>query len=173
MERPKYAYKIIRRHFDRASAQITMVNYVALELGPGGTLYSALIARAFGAARTHLVDDRDFATRNLDRYQAMDRHLSQMGRPVPITRPLSSRDRLLTECGAQYHTGGLASLKAIPDHSVDFIWSQAVLEHVRKADFLETLRETHRILGTLGVCSHRIDLTDHLGESLSVRPERS
>ena len=67
----------------------------------------------------------------------------------------------------QYHTGGLESLRAIPDNSVDFIWSQAVLEHVRKADFLDTLREMQRVLGTHGVCSHRIDLTDHLGGSLN------
>lgn len=167
MERPEYAYNVFRRHFDRASAQVTIENFVALELGPGDTLYSALIARAFDAARTHLVDDGDFATRNLDRYEAMDRYLAQQGRPIAITRPLSSLDRLLTDCGAKYHTGGLASLRGIPDGSVDFIWSQAVLEHVRKADFLETLREMHRVLETHGVCSHRIDLTDHLGGSLN------
>ncbi len=167
MERPEYAYKVFRRHFDRAGADFAGKNFVALELGPGDTLYSALIARAFGATRTHLIDDGDFATRNLDNYEAMDRHLAQQGRPVAITRPLSSLDRLLTECGAQYHRGGLESLRAIPDGSVDFIWSQAVLEHVRKADFLETLRQMRRVLGTRGVCSHRIDLTDHLGGALN------
>ena len=167
MERPQYAYNVFRRHFDRAGAHFAIENFVALELGPGDTLYSALIARAFNATRTHLVDEGDFATRNLDRYEAMDRYLSQQGRPIAVTRPLSSLDRLLAECGASYHTGGLASLRAIPDDSVDFIWSQAVLEHVRKADFLETMREMHRVLGTQGVCSHRIDLTDHLGGSLN------
>ncbi len=167
MERPEYAYNVFRRHFDRASALITLDNFVALELGPGDTLYSALIARSFGATRTHLVDDGDFATRTLDNYETMSQYLSQQGRQIAITRPISSLDRLLTECGGQYHTGGLDSLRAIPDSSVDFIWSQAVLEHVRKADFLDTLREMQRVLGTHGVCSHRIDLTDHLGGSLN------
>ncbi len=167
MERPEYAYRVFRGHFDRASAHFDIENFVALELGPGDTLYSALIARSFDAARTHLVDDGDFATRNLENYEAMYRYLSQRGRPIAITRPLASLERLLTDCGAQYHTSGLASLRTIPDGSVDFIWSQAVLEHVRKADFLDTLRELRRILGSHGVCSHRIDLTDHLSGSLN------
>ncbi len=167
MERPEYAYQVFRRHFDRAGAHFDIENFVALELGPGDTLYSALIARAFGAANIHLVDDGDFATRNLDRYDAMDRYLSQQGRPIAITRPLSSLESLLTDCGATYHSGGLASLRAIADGSVDFIWSQAVLEHIRKTDFLETLRQMRRVLGTQGVCSHRIDLTDHLGGGLN------
>ena len=167
MERPEYAYKVFRRHFDRAGADFASENFVALELGPGDTLYSALIARAFGAAKIHLVDDGDFATRNLGRYEAMDRYLSQQGQPIAMTWPAPNFESLLTACGAIYHSDGLESLRSIPDDSVDFIWSQAVLEHVRKADFLETLRELHRVLGPHGICSHRIDLTDHLDGSLN------
>lgn len=59
-----------------------------------------------------------------------------------------------------------AGYGAIPDASVDFIWSQAVLEHIRRAEFPEFMAETRRVLKPEGVCSHRIDLKDHLGGSL-------
>ncbi len=55
------------------------------------------------------------------------------------------------------------SLKAISDQSVDFIWSQAVLEHIRLHEFEETMNELRRVLRTDGVCSHRVDLKDYLG----------
>jgi hypothetical protein len=42
-----------------------------------------------------------------------------------------------------------------------------VLEHVRKGDFLETMRECRRILKMGGICSHQIDLRDHLGGGLN------
>lgn len=51
--------------------------------------------------------------------------------------------------------------------SIDFIWSQAVLEHIRKSEFLDTMLELHRILRPNGVCSHVVDLKDHLGGALN------
>ena len=55
----------------------------------------------------------------------------------------------------------------MPSASVDFIWSHAVLEHVRKREFLDTMRECRRILKSGGICSHQIDLRDHLGGALN------
>ncbi len=55
----------------------------------------------------------------------------------------------------------------IPSASVDFLWSQAVLEHVRKADFDAVLIELRRVLKPSGVSSHRIDLEDHLQNGLN------
>lgn len=167
MERPQYAYGVFRRHFDRARPLFRAKDFVALELGPGDALYSAQIARAFGAAKTHLVDRGNFATGNLGHCETMCDYLSEQGQPLAISRPLSSLERLLAECGASYHTGGLESLRTIASESVDFIWSHAVLEHVRKAEFLEQMWETRRVLGPHGVCSHRVDLTDHLGGGLN------
>jgi len=42
-----------------------------------------------------------------------------------------------------------------------------VLEHVRKHEFLDTMRECFRVLTVEGVASHRVDLKDHLGGSLN------
>jgi SAM-dependent methyltransferase len=74
---------------------------------------------------------------------------------------------VLRASNATYLTRGLQSLREIPTASVDFIWSHAVLEHVRKYEFLETIRECRRILKTGGICSHQVDLRDHLGGALN------
>jgi hypothetical protein len=42
-----------------------------------------------------------------------------------------------------------------------------VLEHIRRGEFLDTQRELARILRRDGVCSHRVDLRDHLGGGLN------
>ena len=49
----------------------------------------------------------------------------------------------------------------------DLIFSQAVLEHVRKADFAATMRECRRLLKVGGTFSNQVDLQDHLGGSLN------
>jgi len=41
------------------------------------------------------------------------------------------------------------------------------LEHIRKKEFVDTIIETKRILKPNGICSHEIDLRDHLNESLN------
>jgi predicted SAM-dependent methyltransferase len=58
-------------------------------------------------------------------------------------------------------------LRSLKSQSVDFIWSQAVLEHIRKAEFLDTMLELRRIIRADGVCSHVVDLKDHLGGGLN------
>ena len=65
--------------------------------------------------------------------------------------------------GAKHLTNGFESLAEIANDSVDFIFSQAVLEHVRRSEFLATRSECARILRANGICSHQIDLRDHLG----------
>lgn len=70
-------------------------------------------------------------------------------------------------CNAEYLTDGLNSYKTIPDNSVDFIFSNAVLEHIRKKDFLPTFREIKRILCKDGISSHYVDLKDHLNGGLN------
>ncbi len=167
MDQPEYAYVTFRRHFDRAGFPRRAGGFVALELGPGDSLFSALIARAFGAAGSYLVDVGDFARRDMEPYRAMAAYLAEQGLEAPDVARFHSVAELLAACGAQYLTGGLASLRAIPDQAVDFIWSQAVLEHIRRADFFDTLCELRRVLRDDGVGSHRVDLKDHLGGALN------
>jgi SAM-dependent methyltransferase len=138
-----------------------------LELGPGDSLFSAMLAKAHGAGLCWLVDTGDFAVRDLAAYRAMARHLTACGLASPAMDDIRSLEDLLARCGARYLTDGVASLRQIPTGSVDFVWSQAVLEHVRRRDFDAMLAETRRILRPGGLCSHRIDLQDHLGGALN------
>lgn len=64
-------------------------------------------------------------------------------------------------------TNGLESLRSLSNETVDFIFSQAVLEHISLSDFSNVIKETYRILKFGGVASHKIDLKDHLGGSLN------
>lgn len=97
----------------------------------------------------------------------MATYLAERGLPAPDLEAAQNLDDVLEVCGAVYGTKGLASLKELPDRSVDPVWSRAVLEHIRRAKFAETMRELRRILKPGGVCSHGIDLQDHLAGALN------
>jgi hypothetical protein len=167
MDQPEYAWNIFQSHFQAAGIPAGANGYVALELGPGDSLFSALVANACGAASTILADVGPFARHDLKPYHAMAEFLSKRGLCVPDISNANSIEEVLKACNAQYVTAGLGALRSIPDKSVDFIWSQAVLEHVRRADFAATMRELSRIMKPTGVASHSIDLKDHLGGALN------
>jgi hypothetical protein len=162
MERGGYALGVFRRHL---LAGAPPRPFTTLELGPGDALATALIAKAHGAERTWLVDTGAYATRDPGVYLRLAELLRGQGLPVPSG--WSSCEGMLDACGARYLTGGLNSLAAIPSASVDFIWSQAVLEHVRRHEFAQTLGEFRRCLSARGRMTHQVDLADHLGGALN------
>lgn len=166
MEQADYAVRVFQQHFAQSGLGAGE-GFVGLELGPGDSLASAVIAAAYGATHVYLVDVGAFATSDLAVYRRMAQHLLTRGMKPPNLDWASDIDGLLTACRASYGTHGLASLQMIPSASVDFIWSHAVLEHIRRRDFLDFMRETRRILKGDGVCSHEIDLRDHLGGALN------
>lgn len=167
MDRPDYAYGVFRTHFDRSNFPGKARGFVGLELGPGDSALSAVIAAAHGARRLHLVDAGHFATEDLTPYRQMATQLRSKGLPAPDINQVESLGALLAACRADYGTAGLASLQAIEAASVDFVWSHAVLEHVRRQEFLPTMQAIHRLLKPGGVASHRVDLKDHLGGGLN------
>ena len=93
--------------------------------------------------------------------------MESKGLKAPDLSQTKSLTDFLSKCNARYFTDGINSLRKIPSESVDFIFSQAVLEHVRKAEFSEMMREMRRIIKPDGVCSHSVDLKDHLGGALN------
>lgn len=162
-----YASKIFKRHFSHASFPRKHSAFVALELGPGDSLLSALIAKSFGASMTYLIDTGDYAVSDGRFYQDMLKKVAVEGFSDVTRRQITDRRSFLCACDATYLTRGVESFSEIPDASVDFIFSQAVLEHVRHAEFEEFIRQMRRVLRSDGVCSHRIDLRDHLGGALN------
>jgi SAM-dependent methyltransferase len=64
-------------------------------------------------------------------------------------------------------TEGIKSLSRIPDSSIDFCFSNAVLEHINADDFDLLISEMRRILKPTSTSCHRVDLKDHLGGGLN------
>jgi SAM-dependent methyltransferase len=167
MDQPSYAHGVFRKHFDAARSRKTFNGFVGLELGPGDSLLSAMIARAYGASAYYLVDVGAFAQVDVKRYAAMAEFLADRGLPTIEVDSRISMEAILVACGATYGTRGLTSLRTIPDDSVDYIWSHTVLQHIRRVEFLETMRELRRLLRPNGISSHLIDLQDCLGGDLN------
>jgi len=167
MEQPAYAYSAFRRHFDRVKSPRQQNGFVVLELGPGDSLSSAMIGHALGASACYLVDVGAFAQTDLKLYRDMAAFLQEQGLSPVRMDSISSLEELLSLCHAFYRTSGVLSLHAIPDQSIDLIWSQSTLEHIKRAEFLDIVRELRRVIRPDGVCSHQIDLKDHLGGALN------
>ncbi len=165
MDRPEYALRIFRRHFDAASLTGKAEGFVGLELGPGDSLDSALIAKTFGASKTFLVDVESCASTDLRVYRQMESHLRQLGMYPPNLDHCRTIDDVAESCAAEYMTEGLTSLRKIPSASVDFVWSNAVLPYVRRNQFVATLRELRRIQRVGGVASHYSDQGHYRGEA--------
>jgi len=164
---PEYAYEVFMKHFLRSFPDRRMEGFVGLELGPGDSLFSALNVYASGGSGTYLVDVAPFATEEVSSYKKMADFLVFKGLPSPDLHDLSDLRDILRVCRAQYGTSGLNSLRTIPPASVDFIWSQSVLQHVRKDEFIDLVDEMRRVIRPGGVCSHSVDLKDCLGGRLN------
>jgi SAM-dependent methyltransferase len=167
MERPEYALRTFRRHFDAAGLAGKVGSFVGLELGPGDSLSSGLIAKTFGASKTFLVDVEPCATKDLKVYHRMEVYLRQLGMYPPNLDHCKTMDDVAKACGAEYLTEGLDSLRQIPTASVDFVWSHAVLPYIRRDQFVPTLRELRRIQRPGGVASHTIPIKDIIGGKLN------
>ena len=86
---------------------------------------------------------------------------------APPLAAVASLGEVLEACDELYLAEGLRSFRAIPDSSCDLVWSHAVLEHIRRAEFPEVMRELHRNMKPTGIGSHRVDPQDHLAGALN------
>ena len=141
--------------------------FSVLEIGPGDSLFTAVIAHALGASRSWLVDAGRYAINEIEPYRALADLLGEHGYNSHINGTSQDVSQLLEMVNARYLTDGVASLKQLPDSSVDFCFSNAVLEHIPKEEFSSLVHELSRVLKTNGVSMHRVDLQDHLGGALN------
>jgi hypothetical protein len=167
MAKPAYAYGVFRKHFDASAFPRKAGGFVALEIGPGDSLLSAVVAAAFGAAKCYLVDTGKYAITDVAPYQDAARLLRGYGLAPPDLAGAQDLGDILRRCNATYLTDGVASLRELPSQAIDFAWSHAVLEHVRHREFAAGVHELRRILVTDGCASHQVDLRDHLGGGLN------
>ena len=115
MDQVAYAREVFRRHYESGEFPLKGRGFRCLELGPGDSLLSALIARAHGASRTVLVDSAAYAHRDLESYRTAARSLDP-GKSVFSPESWKSIEAMLQNCRAEYHTCGLDSLSALASH---------------------------------------------------------
>jgi hypothetical protein len=167
MDNPDYAIAIFDRHIRRINPA---PGFTLLELGPGDSLASAVLTKAYGGETSFLVDVAPFATSDLSFYRELARALRLRGLPAPDLQGVASVDELLDVCGAHYLTNGLESLATIDPASVDALFSHAVVEHIPLAELEATFTQMRMLLAGTGAASHNIDLRDHFqGELQSLR----
>jgi len=167
MDDPSYAWGELLTHLTLSGMGAETAPGAMLELGPGDALTTAVAGAALGFSPIHLVDVGAFARRDLRPYRAAEAFLRARGYSPPDLREAKTLESILQACGAFYATNGLESLRSLPDGSIRFAWSSAVLEHVPRAGFRPLLRELRRVLQPGGVSSHSVDFRDHLGEGLN------
>jgi SAM-dependent methyltransferase len=166
MQDSDYAFNVFNKHLV-SSGLSGRSGLVGLEMGPGDSVGSAIAAKAAGFSRFYLVDTGAYANTDAETYKEMSRIWSRQGLTPPDLEQATGLGDVLTACNAIYSTNGLQSYRDIPTASVDLIFSQAVLEHVRRYEFAQIAAEMRRILKPDGVASHQVDLRDHLGGGLN------
>lgn len=166
MDQSAYALDIFRLHVERAGLGERLSGKTVLELGPGDSVATAIIAASCGA-KSVLIDAGDFASKDLHYYRYLETYLTRLGLSPPDLSGAKNLDDILELCNSQYLTRGLRSIEGVKSESIDLIFSQAVLEHVRHREFFETMSNCYRVLSVDGMASHRIDLKDHLGGGLN------
>lgn len=150
-------FQVFNKHFWAVKKYLPRNDFVVLELGPGYSISSAVFTNCFGGKFTYLVDQGDFVDK-----KHKDKKVTSLRKFLENKGIKCNRD-----INYQYLTNGLQSLKEIPSSSVNFVFSNAVLEHIREEEFVPTMEEIKRVLQGGGVCSHEVDLRDHLGKSLN------
>jgi hypothetical protein len=155
------------KHFDLSFPEKKPKNFVCLELGPGDTVLTGIIAHTYGAQKTYLVDIGDFAIKDLAYYKDFIQQLSLKKIHVLNIDNIKSFDQLLSKFNIEYLHNGHSSLNTIKSNSIDFLFSHSAIEHIRLFDIENVILETNRVIKPKGVSSHNIDLMDHLDYSLN------
>lgn len=165
---PSYSREVFKKHLERARDRLPRAaGFTSLELGPGDSVMTALLAKTFGGGRAYLVDVGSFAQQNPEPYRRAAQALRDAGLAAPDLSGVADLAGVLKACDGRYLTRGLQSLQEIGTGTIDFIWSHAVLQHVRRGEFDATLAELRRITSKGGIHSHRLNLKDHLADSLN------
>ena len=168
MNNPTRAFQTFEKYYVRACSKINLpTGFKVLELGPGDSILSGLVARSFGASEVWLVDAGAFAETDTSSCHRMQELLTASGHKNINLEDATTLDEILARGNIHYLTQGTASLANIPDASVDLFWSQVVLEHVPKYEFTEFLTQLRRIVKPDGIGVHSVDFRDHLGGALN------
>lgn len=108
-----YAIRVFEQAVERVGLR-DVQGLRLLELGPGDSLFSAVLARAAGAAGSLHVDVGDFADRDPEHYREFAHLLEERGYEPTHLSGTSSLEDVLERCNARYLTHGLQSVRQLP-----------------------------------------------------------
>jgi len=135
-------------------------NKTILELGPGGSIGFGILALKNGASNYLTIDDgiHTFITKKqLSWYMKLANNDKDFIKKI-FTRKNNkyqyNKDKI------KFISIDQRSKYSLPDNSVDFIYSCAVLEHVHNLDLC--FSEMSRVLKSGGIMNHQVDLRDHI-----------
>ena len=123
-----------------------------------------MAAKSFGSNYYWAIDNGQFADMNLQLYKNTANYLNLKNKDL---YKASSTLDFFKRLNLNYKTEGLKSLKEIPSSSIDFCWSQVVLEHIYSDEFDELIGQIHRTFKKNTYSLHSIDFRDHLGGLLN------
>jgi len=163
-----YSLGVLNNHLDNfkiSHNELKGKNF--LEIGPGDGIINAIVIGAFGG-KTILIDNGSYINQNLDHYKRVIDKLSCIFPQVNFhIGTINSFDDILNTFNIEYKTNGVNSILTVQDESIDYIFSQAVFEHIDKDIVAKYIDEMHRCLCFYGKMSHSIDFKDHLAFSLN------
>lgn len=168
MENYEYSRKIFEGHYRDMNKVNKIDDPVIMEIGPGDSLFSMVYSRKYTKGKFYFLDINDFASKDLNLYFKLSKKLEKENYfPKKTKTQIESFDDLIKNYNAEYLISGLESLKKIDSESIDYIFSHSVMEHIRKYELNDLIKEMYRILKPNGVVSHNINYKDHLDESLN------
>jgi hypothetical protein len=166
MDSPSYAIGVFESHVARAGLRECLQDATILEIGPGDSIATAIVAKSHGA-KAILLDAGHFAQDDIKAYIELCESLRKLGLKPPDLSSANTLEDVLYVCEAEYLTEGFLSWERIPSNSVDFVFSHSVLELIHKEEFLPTMQQCRRVMRTDSVASHAVDLRDLLEDSLN------
>jgi hypothetical protein len=110
MDQTSYLLHVFDKHVARVILANDLKGKTILELGPGDSIGTALVAASYGA-KSFLLDAGPFAINDVNIYQKLADNLVSYGLTPPDISNASSLSDVLDLCDARYLTGGLNSLR--------------------------------------------------------------
>ena len=166
MMNPKYSLQVFTSHLKNSN--FDPKDSIILEIGPGDSISTGIIAWSMGAKKSYLIDNGNYATKDILKYKKLIQILRSSGyKKAKKLEECNNFSELLKMSNTIYLNKGLNSLRKLESNSIDFCFSQAVLEHIFYNEFSSFISELYRVQKLGGLSSHQVDLKDHLGESLN------
>lgn len=166
MDSVRYAYNVFMKHYNNSRIK-GISNFALCEVGPGDSPFSACFAYMYGAKKSYLVDAGFYIDINKALPEELNDVVEERVRDLPFDIRAATQMDMLRAVNGHYLSDGIDSYLTIQDDSVDFLFSNAVLEHIRLKEFDDTIQQTFRIMKPGGVCTHTVDLRDHLQNGLN------